>query len=274
MLIGNELGGFGTLHPNLLIPTQNYINAMAVRPDDTKIAKINTLIGTLITAGIWTKFDLFYLLNMHTAQAAHLNLVEPGRGTITPVSSPTFTANVGYAGNGTSAYLNTGILQSALFIRLEDRPAQFDDTPAFRLAQFVQNSAHMGCWSNTDSDSNNNFGIGLHTSSISNIRTSNATGSMTGRINHVADTTFGAVAASTGHFVINRSGASATQAYRNGASVGSGTDASTAPVASLVVGLESNGVFSAQQISIMHVGGSLTAGNVTSLHSALSTYLA
>jgi hypothetical protein len=69
----------------------------------------NEIVSTLQSYSIWDKLDLFYLFKTDgDNDFATLNWVDPSSYKITEVNSPTFTTNVGFMGNGTNAYLNTG----------------------------------------------------------------------------------------------------------------------------------------------------------------------
>jgi hypothetical protein len=82
----------------------------------------------------------------------------------------------------------------------------------------------------------------------------------------------------SGLFVANRSGASATQCYRNGASLGSGTAATTIPGGAgnlFVCAMNPNEANpSTRQQALPFLGGSLTADEVAELYEAFAYYLA
>jgi hypothetical protein len=68
----------------------------------------NQLVVDLKDGGIWSKLDLFYVFATDgNSDFASINWKDPNNYEITEVNSPTFTTNVGFTGNGTSAYLNT-----------------------------------------------------------------------------------------------------------------------------------------------------------------------
>ena len=68
----------------------------------------NTLVTDLKTAGVWDKLDVFYVFATDgDSDYATLNWKAPSSHQVTKVNSPTFTTNIGYRGNGTSAYLDT-----------------------------------------------------------------------------------------------------------------------------------------------------------------------
>ncbi len=70
----------------------------------------NTLVEDLKTAGVWSKLDAFYLFATDgDSDYATLNFVAPSSFQATKTNSPTFTANEGFTGDGSSAYLDTNL---------------------------------------------------------------------------------------------------------------------------------------------------------------------
>ena len=66
---------------------------------------INTFIGALGTD--FAEFDRLYIHGLSNSVAARTSLANPTSTMITAVNTPTFTANQGYTGNGTTSYLDT-----------------------------------------------------------------------------------------------------------------------------------------------------------------------
>ncbi len=84
---------------------------------------VNRLIVTLQAAGIWPLLDRLWL---HAAENATQALIDlKARATATAVNSPTFTVDRGYAGNGTSSYLNLGLAANAAGINFSRDGASF-----------------------------------------------------------------------------------------------------------------------------------------------------
>ena len=120
-----------------------YFAAMSVAPDDTRKGHLNTLIASLKTAGVWAKLDGLYIMAAHDAQAARVNAVNPA-SVATANGTITFTTDRGYAGNGTTGYLNTG----------------FNPTTA-PSPKYARNSAHMGAWSRTAVNAGVEIGVDI-----------------------------------------------------------------------------------------------------------------
>jgi len=75
-------------------------------PSTAQRLKQNTLLSSLKSAGAWTKLDTF--VNFATDGSTSFALIDWKRLTqYTAVNSPTFTANEGFMGNGTSSYIDT-----------------------------------------------------------------------------------------------------------------------------------------------------------------------
>jgi hypothetical protein len=75
-------------------------------PSEAQRLKQNTLLIALKDAGVWSKLDTF--VNFATDGSSAFALIDWKRLTqYTAVNSPTFTANEGFMGNGTSSYIDT-----------------------------------------------------------------------------------------------------------------------------------------------------------------------
>jgi hypothetical protein len=227
--------------------------AMTVVPSNARKSSINAVIAKLINDGIWDKLDLLYVMAAHDSQAARLSWKAPGADTLSPVGSPTFTTDSGYAGNGSSMYLDSGRAMTS-------------------FSQYQQNSAHLGCW--TTVLGSGFADIGANGGAVDfNPHIANSSGSApSGRINDTTAIT-GSGLAATGHWVMNRSASNARQLYNNASSRGSDTQASTGVNAGTLTPLRSNTVFANCRIAIAHVGASLNSTEVTNLYNALNTYM-
>jgi hypothetical protein len=83
---------------------------------------------------------------------------------------------------------------------------------------------------------------------------------------------------SSGHVAVTRTGPSATEAYRNGGSLGVGSDASqTLPsLAFFIAAINNNGTplgFTTRRIAVVSFGQALSAAEVSAFHAATQTYL-
>jgi hypothetical protein len=77
-------------------------------PSASQRIKQNTLVLALKSGGIWTKLDVLYIFANDGGQDfGTLNWKAPTLNQATLINSPTFTANQGLQGNGSSSYINT-----------------------------------------------------------------------------------------------------------------------------------------------------------------------
>lgn len=235
-------------------------------PTDARKLVINQLIVDLKSAGVWAKLDALYILAAADAQAARRNWITDALNAVA-TSSPTFTADRGYAGNGTSSYLNTGFV------------------PSTAGGLFSQNSGHISAWSLTSRAANISCLMGATTGSgggsapYVNIFTRftgdlayftvNSQGLETGISN----------TATAGLFVASRTGSAASQGYRNGSALGAASSvASTGRsnnAIALLGRLSSDGIQlpTSDQIAMASIGSGLDATDAANFHSAVETYL-
>jgi hypothetical protein len=105
--------------------------------------KQNNLLKELIAAGIWDKLDVFYLFAQDgQAEFGTLNWKAPLLYQSTLVNSPTFTSNKGFAGNGSSSYINTNF------------------NPSTGGVNYVRNNASVVLYMDTINDSGLKFFCG------------------------------------------------------------------------------------------------------------------
>lgn len=225
---------------------------------------VNNLIVGLKADGIWTKLDRLWLYAAENTQSALIDIV--ALDTTTLVSTPTFTTDRGYAGNGTSTYLNTTF------------------NPATDGVQYVLNSAHAAIWDNTSRGAVTSIETGIYDgTNIADLFVLTAafgpTGSATRLNNSGAAGIGGSNVTSQGFVVTQRSNASTLELFFNGSSVGaSGAQASSALVSLpfFVGGRNDSGVFSTgstDQISAVSYGAALTSGQASNYYTRLRTYM-
>lgn len=258
------LGGRPSFEPEALA----LFARMSSAPTAERAALMNALIRSLKTGGVWAKLDALYVMAAADAQAARLNWVGDTYN-LSTVNSPTFTADRGYAGNGSSAYLETG----------------FNPFSAVG-AKYTRDSAHLALWDRTDrAASGTSIEIGLFSGTAfqSHINTRFTGDTFLGRVNQaVSGQMSAAVTSSSGFHVASRTGASAQAFYKNGSLLSSNATASVSlasandsyPIlAGKTVG---SAAFanSADQLAAVSIGGGLTSGEQSTFYAAINTYLA
>jgi len=230
------------------------IDTMTVRPQGNRAFLISDTIRRLKAADIWAKLDVLWMLAAHDAQAGRLNWKAPASFALTEVNSPTFTADRGYAGNGTTSYLDTGWAASTNGVQFQQNSASI---LAYNLSTAAGNGALIGLAS----------GLGF-----------NIFPSFSGSVFHrVADTPESggfATASKRGFHHGDRQSSTARTGYRNGVSIGSyGSVTSLARSASVFrTHSQAAGSFSSDQIAMIGLGGSLNAEK-DAMYSVLFRYM-
>lgn len=234
------------------------IARMSVTPDATRQGHITTLYNSLNSAGIIAKLDALYIIAAHDAQAARLNWLK-NNFNLTAVSSPTFTTDRGYAGNGTTSYMET------------------DFNPSTGGAHnFVQDGASIGIWSRSNVNNSGQFDIGCGTSTGAGLNSrSSLANTMRGSITTTgASSNYGSNTTSVGHFALVRTSSSLTTGYIDGSSVGTASTASTGVPSATINLMRAGGAnYSTRQLAAAYIGGGLTSTDMSNLDSALRTYL-
>jgi hypothetical protein len=240
---------------------EDVVTAMVSEPDDTRKGAIDTLVGALKSAGVWTKLDALWVFAAHTSQAGLLNWKDPAGTAAALVNSPTFTANQGFAGNGSTSYVNT----------------QF--VPSTTAVQLTQNSASMSMWSRSSGQSATSAGCLDGSNRGLTLGVRNTSNQMGARSNNNTGSSFSPVTNGIGLFSIIRSGVSTVNAYQNGAAVGSTSTAASVgvpTVAFYVGGYNNNGALALphnRQYAMTALGGSRNGTEETAFYNAVAAYM-
>jgi hypothetical protein len=244
-----------TLTGGLSSETRSLVDAMTVKPTSTRMRRIDRVIRGLKQSGVWDKLDVFYMLAAHDEQAGRLNWKRPGTYTASAVSSPTFTTDRGFAGDGLASYLDTGWGSSV-------------------GTNYLRDSSHMGVWCTTDvSGTSVAFGTGG-----ANINPRNA-GNMSTRSQSVASNAALPAATSIGYSSWSRRVSTEYDVYKNGADIGTVSVASSTGTAAttFTIGASNTagtiGNFDTRQIAAAHTGGALSDAEMAALYSSLLAYL-
>jgi hypothetical protein len=229
--------------------------AMSSQPSTTRKNQYQTFITSLKTAGVWTKLDVLWILWADDSQQASLNLKSPGTFTLTTSGSPTFTANLGWAGNGTDASLNTG----------------WD--AATNGVQFTQDANHFGTYTMTSTvNTQSDFGTG--TVNVYRVRTRQPAGNSFCQISgagSVTDTAPNATAPY--HSICVRRDANNIFLFKDGVSNNTNAAAASAALSNVdFTGLKANNGFTDRTLGAMHMGTSLSDVEALALFNALHDF--
>ena len=221
---------------------------------------IDALIKGLKTDGIWTKLDRLWIFRAENSTCALTDL--KALAVATAVNSPTFTADRGYAGNGSTSYINTNYNPSG-------------------SSNFTGNAACFGIWDNTTSPNSGTVPIGIsYYGHLSEGTIHYPDGNSYWRIN----TSGGGLTVAypgAGLFMANRSTSGASQLYRNGSSIVSDTVSATALTTTNFYvcarnndsGTPTAGSHSTDQIGMVIFGGTLSSTEHGNLYTRLNTYV-
>lgn len=239
-----------------------YFTNVAVAAGSTPI---QTLISGLTADGVFAKLDRLWVFAQATEALALVDLV--AGATATAVNSPTFTANSGYTGQDlatVTSYINSGY------------------NPSMGGINYTQNAAHCSFWSVTDIAAvNGGCQLGSDKGSVhSNMLMTYLDGNVYARVNDNPQSgSQGAPGTRQGFWLINRSGASATQLYQNSSLFSSPNGTSDLPPnANFYILADNNNDFSADlgtpnQLAMVSMGGNLSSTDVTNFYNRLRTYM-
>jgi hypothetical protein len=227
-----------------------YFAAMSSQPSQARKQLINALIIGLKADGLWTKISWLSLLASHDSQSGRLNAKDPTKS-FTANGTTTFTADRGFAGDGSTGYLDAG------------------ETPQ-AAGVFAQDSAFMSVYFNV-------LGTGGGKANAGQPDASNGVlfyNSNWGKINH-STFVFPTAVYATGLTSITRTGAAAGKFYANGSPNGTFSNTSTAPLALNMRALVSgNGAqFTDGRIALMAWGSALSDADAAALYGRINTYL-
>jgi hypothetical protein len=219
-----------------------------------------TLICGLVTDGVWTKLDFLHVYGTQDATNALLNLVSSSFSA-TLVNVPSFTADQGFTGDGSTSYINTGF------------------NPSTAGGNYTQNNASFGMYDRTSTVIVTNSPL-MGTYDGTNVSAYYPNGGdnfLYARINSGFDGGAGASINHQGFFMLSRTGATAVAVFKNGSSLYSTATSST--------GLPNNSFFTlaanfsgtpttplADQVAADFAGGGLNTTDLSNLSSRVNTF--
>jgi hypothetical protein len=182
--------------------------AFSIAPTPARKAIINAYIVGLKADGIWPLLDLLYLMAAADSQAGTINWKSPASFGLIGVNSPSFTADRGYTGNGTSSRLRT----------------QY--TPSVNGVNFQKDNASGWVWLGSNASSGATPDFGSTTAPRVVITGSNA-GTASGDINTAAGASLSAAFATPGMIGIQRRASADRRFFLNGVQAATSATVST-----------------------------------------------
>jgi len=225
------------------------IDAMTVTPDGPRQDLINDLVVALKDANVWTELDMLYVHSAHDEQAGRINWID--RTVATNVNAG-FTTDVGFFGNATSWYLDSGLNLNA-------------------LTNYTQNNAHIGMWQHTNNGSSVTVGS-ISSFNVYMAGRNNTTGNQEARVNS-STTASRTIANGDGHHAACKTSSTNIRMFSNGVSGINNTVTTAAIPSGNFAMLRNNTLYSNERIRFSHVGGSLSDTEVLDLYNALNAYV-
>jgi hypothetical protein len=216
---------------------------------------VDTLITGLKTDGLWTKLDRLWLLAAENSQSAFTDLV--ALASATPVNSPTFTVDRGYASNGTTSYLNSNFNPST-------------------AALYKQNDAHFSVYTRQSTASSNIWQGCYDGTCIIQMLQQNGTQFYVGINTNGGDTFNGSGA---GMLVGIRRTSLAEEYFHNGSSIYTNPSNASVALANLNVFICARNFsgtadsFDTDQVAASSWGNQLSATEAGNLSSRINTYM-
>jgi hypothetical protein len=215
----------------------------------TILNALNTFEAGLIANSLTTKFNAIYPFVGGDSTKHRYNFINTATFQLTFNGFWTHSGN-GALPNGTNAYANTGLLPSTVL---------------------ALNDAHLGVYLRTSS--NAGVDIGATDGVVNTQIASRIAGIYYGFINQTLVPTV-ANAASTGHYIASRTGATVQTNYKNGASILATTSVSTSrPAFNIYLGARNtNGTannYSQRELAMASIGSGLTAGEISTLYTLI-----
>jgi hypothetical protein len=214
-----------------------------------RASQVQDLVTGLKSDGVWTKLDRLWLFAAENSGSALVDLV--ARALAVATGSPTFTTDRGYTG------------ASAKFLTLDIVPFSWSGL-------YTLNDAHYSAWQVTSPGASQGLLMGTGGSGVQLYTPYVGDSNLYARINDSPDSgAQGTLSTPNGHFVANRTGASLSAAFQNGA-LFSTINASS--------GSLNNNIFTVltdttSQVAMASIGGGLTSTNIANFYSRLRTYM-
>lgn len=228
--------------------------AMTTPPTAARRRAINRLVKDLKACGVWGVCDVIYVFAAADSQAARVNWKNPSEAIATEVASPTFTADLGYTGNGTNMSVQSPNNLSA-------------------FTHHVRDNGHLACYSLT-SGSTSGYDMGAATTLNMGLRV-NSGGTQSGIISGNTGSNVAVVNAGRGLYAVSRPDSTQVNLYGNGALSANVAKTSNAnpPAEPFAVLNGGSASWGARQIAFASVGGDISSLDQAAFYAAVKRYL-
>jgi hypothetical protein len=241
---------FGTAGASYCAEAVAFFNRLSTSPTQARAKQYDVMIRALVNAGVWAKMDVLYMLAAADRTTAKINLITNAYN-CTETNTPTFTADSGFNGDGSTSKLDTNW------------------NPSTQATTFLLNSNHMGAWvTSTNTGASRTAG-----NTNASLLHRGASGSSSIKDN-AASATFLTTVAAGGHILQTRADGSNQIPYNNGVAQAAGSVASSSISNDTchICGTP-GGVYALPRVGVFHAGGLLTASEVAATYNAFATYL-
>lgn len=232
-----------------------YFAVLATAPSAAERARVNAVAKGLKDAGVWAGMDWFVLMAAETAQAARVNLRKPSKA-LSATNAPVFQPNVGWVGDGVSAYLDFG--------------ETFQATGnAFALANHTLGAAVTAQSSAVGPKAI----VGNFTNNPRTTFSASSYGQTAFRSADASDGTFNTNATRIGHHAFSRNSTSTKRGFFNGVKgveVASGASSLNATNATTH---HSQGPYTDDTIGLVYSGAGFTDAQMAAIHTVVNNYL-
>ena len=238
----------------------NFLTRATTITSTTDKTRYDALISGLVTDTDFARLDALYILAAPDRTAAVLNLIQNNYNAVEH-GTVTFTASVGYTGNGSDFYLDTG----------------FNPETA-TSPHYVQDSASFGAYVLTDLSS----GLNLHILGSSDSGEALLAPYYGGVTYWDINSSFAGTSSSSnakGLWIVTRTGASATALYRNGSTTAvdtGSTSSNDVPHSAFYLFCVNRGSpsdFTALQASAAFLGEALTSAAMARIAARINTFM-
>lgn len=229
-----------------------------VQPSNARKRQIDTLVGSLESAGVWPKLDGLYVEAAHASQAGTRNWIEDAYN-LTEAGGAVFAVDRGFTGDNNDARLLSGYV------------------PSTAGGNMTLNSTSIFMWSLTGGAAANTGALDISTTLSGDRSQLRARGSDDVARWNVNDQTTSSVASTdgSGFFIMTRASSTNRSLRRNKTEIHAPAVNSTGLPATEIAFLAQPGGFGggSRQIAASGFGSALTSGESDALCDALFTYL-